>query len=85
MSPRQKKLATALEIAEVRFNAGAVTELDVSQARALLRSTEATIPGFETDIRRAKNALAILLGKLPGAIEAMLGGNAAELLGISRP
>ena len=64
----------SLEIAEVRFKAGAVTELDVTQARSLLRSTEATIPGFETDIRQAKNALAILLGKLPGDVDAMLGG-----------
>jgi NodT family efflux transporter outer membrane factor (OMF) lipoprotein len=64
----------SLEIAEVRFKAGAVTELDVTQAKALLRSTESTIPGFETDVRQAKNALAILLGKLPGEIDAMLGG-----------
>jgi len=63
----------SLEIADVRFKAGAVTELDVTQAKALLRSTESTIPGFETDVRQAKNALAILLGKLPGQIDAMLG------------
>ena len=66
----------SLKIAEVRFKAGAVTELDVTQATSLLKSTEATIPGFETDIRQAKNALAILLGKLPGEIDAMLGGSA---------
>jgi NodT family efflux transporter outer membrane factor (OMF) lipoprotein len=64
----------SLEIADVRFKAGAVTELDVTQARALLRSTEANIPGFRADIRQAKNALAILLGKLPGEIDAMLVG-----------
>lgn len=64
----------SLEIAEVRFKAGAVRELDVTQARSLLKGTEATIPGFQTDIRQAKNALAILLGKLPGEIDAMLGG-----------
>ncbi len=64
----------SLEIAEVRFKAGAVTELDVTQARSLLRGTESTIPGFLSDIRRSKNALAILLGKLPGEIDAMLGG-----------
>jgi NodT family efflux transporter outer membrane factor (OMF) lipoprotein len=63
----------SLEIADVRFKAGAVTELDVAQARSLLKSTEAAIPGFQTDIRQAKNALAILLGKLPGEIDAMLG------------
>jgi len=64
----------SLKIADVRFKAGAVTELDVTQAKALMRSTESTIPGFETDIRQAKNALAILLGKLPGEIDAMLHG-----------
>jgi NodT family efflux transporter outer membrane factor (OMF) lipoprotein len=64
----------SLQLAQIQFNAGEVTELDVFQSRALLRSTEATIPGFETDIRQAKNALAILLGKLPGEIDAMLAG-----------
>jgi len=64
----------SLQIAEVRFKAGAVTELDVTQARALMRGTESTIPGFESDIRQAKNALAILLGKLPGEVDEMLGG-----------
>jgi len=64
----------SLDIAEVRFKAGAVTELDVTQAKSLMRSTESTIPGFVTNVRQAKNALAILLGKLPGEIDAMLGG-----------
>ena len=64
----------SLEIAEIRFKAGAVTELDVSQAKSLLRSTEAFIPRFELGVRQAKNALAILLGKLPGEIDHMLSG-----------
>ena len=64
----------SLDIANVRFKAGAVTELDVTQATSLLRSTEATIPPLEIDLRQAKNALAILLGKLPGEIDDMLGG-----------
>jgi NodT family efflux transporter outer membrane factor (OMF) lipoprotein len=63
----------SLQIAEVRFKAGAVTELDVTQARSLLRGTEATIPLLESDLRQSKNALAILLGKLPGEIDNMLG------------
>ena len=63
----------SLRLAEDRFREGAVTKLDQLQSRALLRTTEATIPKFESDIRRAKNALAILLGKLPGEIDAMLG------------
>ncbi len=64
----------SLRLAQAQFDAGAVTELDVFQSRALLRSTEATIPGFESEIRQAKNALATLLGKLPGEIDAMLAG-----------
>ncbi|MEJ2219524.1 MAG: efflux transporter outer membrane subunit [Desulfobacterales bacterium] len=64
----------SLRLAQAQFDAGAVTELDVFQSRALLRSTEATIPGFESEIRQAKNARAILLGKLPGKIDALLAG-----------
>ena len=65
----------SLEIAEIRFKAGAVTELDVVQAKSLLRDTQATIPRFEASIRQTKNALAILLGKLPGEIDGLLTGN----------
>jgi NodT family efflux transporter outer membrane factor (OMF) lipoprotein len=64
----------SLQIAEIRFKAGAVTELDVVQAKSLLRNTEAFIPRFKAAIRQAKNALAILLGKLPGQIDDMLSG-----------
>jgi len=65
----------SLRLAQAQFDAGSVTELDVFQSRALLRTTEATIPGFESEIRQAKNALAILLGKLPGEIDAMIAGS----------
>jgi len=64
----------SLEIAEARFKGGAVTELDVTQARSLLTSTQSTIPRFEQDSRQLKNALATLLGKLPGEIDAMMEG-----------
>ena len=63
----------SLEIAEVRFEAGAVTELDVQQARSLLKDTEASIPRFEAGIRQAKNALATLLGTLPGGVDGIIG------------
>lgn len=62
----------SLDLVEKQYNAGAVTQLDVFQARGLLRTTESTAPGFEADIRQAKNGLAILLGKLPGEIDAIL-------------
>ena len=64
----------ALEIATVLFNNGATTELDVTQARTILGSTRAAIPQLEASLRQAKNALAVLLGEPPGAVDASLGG-----------
>jgi outer membrane protein TolC len=68
----------SLQIAEIRFKAGAVTELDVVQAKSLLKNTEAFIPRFDAGIRQAKNALAILLGQLPGQIDHLIGGARAR-------
>ena len=65
------------EIAEVRFRHGVVTELDVQQATALLRDTEALLPYLETRVRQARNALSVLLGLPPQ--------NLPDLLGDSRP
>jgi NodT family efflux transporter outer membrane factor (OMF) lipoprotein len=64
----------SLQIAEVRFKEGAVSELDVTQARALLRNTQASIPRLEIGLRQARNALAILLGVLPGQLKDTLDG-----------
>jgi NodT family efflux transporter outer membrane factor (OMF) lipoprotein len=69
------KLQTeSLRIAQVRFTEGAVSELDVTQAKSLLRDTQALVPRLESALRRAQNALAILLGVLPGELKAMLEG-----------
>lgn len=62
----------SLRIAQVRFRNGATTELDVTQARSLLRDTEATIPAFEIGLRQARNALAVLLGMPPEAVQRVL-------------
>jgi NodT family efflux transporter outer membrane factor (OMF) lipoprotein len=64
----------SLQIAQVRFEEGGVSELDVTQALSLLRDTQASIPRAEKQLRQAKNALAILLGILPGQIQKMLIG-----------
>jgi hypothetical protein len=45
----------SLQIAEVRFRGGDVSELDVSQATALLRETQALIPRIQADLRQSKN------------------------------
>jgi len=63
----------SLDIAAARFQFGAESQLDVSQAKALLRQTQATIPPLEASLRQAKNALAILLGILPTEIQDLLG------------
>ena len=63
-----------LEIAESRFRNGATSELDVVQARSLYESTLADIPLLQANLQRAKNALSILLGQPPGAVEGLLRG-----------
>jgi NodT family efflux transporter outer membrane factor (OMF) lipoprotein len=64
----------SLQIAEARFSGGVVTELDVAQARALLRDTESQIPELETGLRQAQNALSVLLGMPPRDLQDVLGG-----------
>jgi NodT family efflux transporter outer membrane factor (OMF) lipoprotein len=61
-----------LRIAEVRFENGAVTELDVTQSRALLRDTEALIPRLETGVHQTKNAISTLIGQAPGQLAELL-------------
>jgi len=62
----------SLRIVQARFEAGAGTGLDVQQALAQLRGTEAVVPQFEASLRQAKNALCILLGMPPGNLEHLL-------------
>jgi NodT family efflux transporter outer membrane factor (OMF) lipoprotein len=58
----------SLKIATVRFENGATTRLDVEQAKTLLANTRASIPDLEIGLRRARNALSILLGLPPGEL-----------------
>ena len=62
----------SLEIANARFQGGAVTELDVTQATALLRDTQSTIPPLQASLDQARNALSILLGRPPGEVRQVL-------------
>ena len=61
-------------IASVRYQYGAVSELDVTQARALLRDTESLIPLLDTGIRQSKDALSVLLGRAPEELTDLLDG-----------
>ncbi len=62
----------SLQIANARFQGGAVTELDVTQATALLRETQSTIPPLQASLDQARNALSILLGRPPAEVRQVL-------------
>ena len=62
------------QIARVRFENGAVSELDPSQALSLLKSTQSTVPLLESQIRQVKYALSILLGMPPNDLRDVLQG-----------
>jgi NodT family efflux transporter outer membrane factor (OMF) lipoprotein len=68
----------SFEIVNVQFENGSTSELDVLQARTLLMSTRASIPGLETQLRQAGNALSTLLGRPPSDLAELL-GNAATI------
>jgi len=64
----------SLRIVDVRYKEGAVSELDVTQAIMLLADTQALVPQLASGLRQAQNALAILLGMLPGELKELLNG-----------
>jgi NodT family efflux transporter outer membrane factor (OMF) lipoprotein len=56
------------EITEKLFNSGQTAELDLQQARTQYLGTLSTIPNFEDQLQRTRNALAVLIGQPPGAL-----------------
>jgi NodT family efflux transporter outer membrane factor (OMF) lipoprotein len=62
----------SLAIAQAKFNAGDISELDVFQAESLVHDTEAQVFTFSTNVNQLTNSLAILLGLLPGALDEFL-------------
>ena len=73
-SVRLHAMRSLLRIADARFRNGATSELDVSQARALLDSTQASIPQVEIGLAQSKNALTTLLGQPTGSLLNVLRG-----------
>lgn len=67
----------SLKIADVRFQEGATSELDVQQARSLLHNTQALIPVLEISIRQAKHGLSVLLGIPPSDLPEIMEGPSA--------
>ncbi len=58
-----------LELTRARFEAGAVSELDVSTARSTLATTQALVPDLENSLRQTKLALCVLLGRTPSELD----------------
>lgn len=54
------------EITQKLFRSGETDELDLQQAKTQYLSTLGTIPEFESQILRTRNALAVLVGRPPG-------------------
>ena len=66
--------AEGLRIADARFRHGATSELDVTQATALLEGTRATIPQLEASVQQSENALSTLLSQPTGNLRDLLAG-----------
>lgn len=62
----------SVRITSAKFAAGAVSSLDLEQAQTLLYTTEASIYVFEQSLQQLKNSLAVLLGRPPGDMGALL-------------
>lgn len=62
---------TLLDLTELRFGVGAGSALDVLQQRQQLAETEAQMPVVRARLDTARNLLAVLLGRAPGALGAM--------------
>lgn len=61
-----------VEMTQVQYDAGNVSELDVQQARTQLFATQSSLPALNIQRQQAQNALAVLLGTLPEEIEPLL-------------
>lgn len=61
-----------VKITEVRHETGLASELDVAQAKTTYYSTLAAIPQIENNVGTAMAALAVLLGEMPDALNAVL-------------
>ncbi len=57
-----------VKITEARHEAGLASMLDVTQARIVYSSTQASVPGLESAIHTTINGIAILLGVYPDSI-----------------
>lgn len=72
LDAQEKSQHDTLDLVAARARAGFVTELDVNQQRQLLASTEAQRAPLLADMLAMRHAIAVLMGEVPGALDAEL-------------
>ena len=63
----------SVEITTAKFETGETSSLDLDQAETLLYNTIASLSDLEISLRQFQNALAVLLGRPPQDLSALLG------------
>tara|TARA_R110001592_G_scaffold337300_1_gene623752 strand:- start:375249 stop:376853 length:1605 start_codon:yes stop_codon:yes gene_type:complete len=61
-----------VDMTQVQFDSGNVSELDVQQAKTQLYATEGALPALDNARLQARNAIAVLVGARPEDIEPLL-------------
>jgi outer membrane protein, multidrug efflux system len=61
-----------LDLTQRRQKNGLTTELDVDQARTQLYDTRRQLPAYDGQVQQAMNALSVLIGDAPGAVDEQL-------------
>lgn len=64
-----------MQLVEARYNTGLASKLDLSQAKSVYYSTQATIPSIEAQAQQYRHALAVLLGIYPQELKNILNEN----------
>jgi NodT family efflux transporter outer membrane factor (OMF) lipoprotein len=62
----------ALDLTSTEFNRGLTTSLAVAQARAQMETVQASLPPLRAQVAQLTHAIAVLLGRMPGELEAQL-------------
>jgi outer membrane protein TolC len=74
-----------VDMTQIQFDAGNVSELDVQQAKAQWYATQSILPTLNIARLQARNAIAVLLGTLPEKIEPLLiSGKEREIPGLDK-
>ena len=64
----QNNAAETLRIIQARFNAGSVSQLELSQQKSSVEQTRASRATAEAAVKTAQNALSILVGDIPQSV-----------------